>query len=294
MKLVAVMPVRNEAWVLGLSARVALMWCDAICILNHASTDRTPEILNDLQTDYSGRVHVVSMPGEVWTEMQHRECLLELARAKEGTHVAMVDADEILTGNLLQDGAIPQWWRLQTFDGNHRMLELPGYNLRGGIYWYHANGVWGKRWFSLAFKDSPRLHWAGNKFHHREPHGVHFQSYRPIKQGDGGIMHLWGVSEKRLIAKHALYKIVERIRWPEKPVEEIDQMYSWAIHGAATYGTPATWQYGQVPSEWWKPYGPLLTYLDINAEPWQIEECWRLVKQHGHEKFIGLDLFGVV
>ena len=31
----------------------------------------------------------------------------------------------------------------------------------------------------------------------------------------------------------------------------------------------------------WKPYGPLLTYLDINAEPWQIEECWRLVKQHG-------------
>ena len=54
------------------------------------------------------------------------------------------------------------------------------------------------------------------------------------------------------------------------------------------------WQEAQVPESWWKPYGPLLTYLDINAEPWQIEECWRLVKQHGHEKFIGMDLFGVV
>ena len=280
------MPVRNEAWVLGLSARVALMWTDAICILNHASTDRTPEILNELQTDYPGRVHVVSMPGEVWTEMQHRECLLELARAKGATHIAMVDADEVLTENLID---YAKWLAMPG-----QMIELPGYNLRDCISRYHANGIWGKRWFAVAFQDNPRLHWAGNKFHHREPHGINFIPYRPIKQGDGGIMHLWGVSEKRLVAKHALYKLTERIRWPEKPVEEIDQMYSWAIHGAANYGTPATWQYAQVPESWWKPYGPLLTYLDIIAEPWQIEECWRLVKQHGHEKFIGLDLFGVV
>ena len=66
-------------------------------------------------------------------------------------------------------------------------------------------------------------------------------------------MHLWGVSEKRLVAKHALYKLTERIRWPEKPVEEIDQMYSWAIHGAANYGTPATWQYAQVPESCGSP-----------------------------------------
>ena len=52
------------------------------------------------------------------------------------------------------------------------MIELPGYNLRDCISRYHANGIWGKRWFSLAFKDNPRLHWAGNKFHHREPHGM--------------------------------------------------------------------------------------------------------------------------
>lgn len=288
MKLIAVMPVRNEAWVLGLSARVALMWCDAICILNHASTDKTVDILVELQTDFPGRVHVVSMPGEVWTEMQHRECLLELARAKGATHIAMVDADEILTGNLIES--------LEKYVLPGDMLDMPGYNLRGGINRYHRDGVWGKRWFSLAFQDNPRLRWTGDTFHSREPRGLNFTPYRPIAQGDGGIMHLWGASEARLIAKHALYKITERIRWPEKPIEEIDQMYSWAIHGsrAANYGTPATWQYADVPSEWWRPYKSLLSYLDLNAEPWQIEECRRLVRLHGHEKFTGLDLFGVV
>ena len=99
MKLIATMPVRNEAWIIGLSARVALQWCDELCIGNHASTDRTGDILGELQFDFPGRVHVVSYPETVWTEMQHRQTLLEMARIHRATHIAIVDADEILTGN---------------------------------------------------------------------------------------------------------------------------------------------------------------------------------------------------
>src|SRR4051812_45523687 len=111
------------------------------------------------------------------------------------------------------------------------ILQLPGYNLRHGTAFYHANGVWGNRWFSTAFQDDPRLGWAGDRFHHREPMGVKLQPYRPIQQGDGGVMHLWGASERRLTAKHALYKLSERLRWPEKPIAEIDRMYSLALKG---------------------------------------------------------------
>lgn len=317
MRIVGLMPVRNEAWVLGLSARVALKWCDDLIILDHASTDATPDIIEDVMNENTGRVWKHKIPDPQWDEMAHRQSMLEYARKIGATHIAIIDADEVLTGNLLRvhrlsDGTTGPHIRnfVQLMRPEHCM-HLPGYNLRenlgalhransaidAGLRTYHANGVWGKRWFSTVFQDDPRLSWEGNKFHSREPGGMPLHVHRPIAQGIGGVMHLWGASERRLISKHALYKIIERLRFPEKPSGEIDQMYSWAIKGDpdnSSFGTPATWSYENVPSEWWDIYRPLRQYLDVHAEPWQEAECVRLIKEHGPREFAGLDLFGVV
>ncbi len=287
MKLVGLMPVRNEDWVLALSARIALEWCDELVILLHACTDRSLDICTDLCVEYRNRVYVGEVSGE-WTEMQHRQLMLQRARERKATYIALIDADEILTGNLLDKAIFMQH--------NDMVLQLPGYNLRGGLNRYHSNGVWGNRWFSTAFKDSPDLHWGGDQFHAREPRGRKLIPYQPISQREGGIVHLWGASERRLIARHALYKCTERLRWPSKPVATIDKMYSWAIKGDpqnATYGTPETWTYANTPSEWLAPYAHWMKYLDVDAEPYQEAEVRRLVAEHGAEMFQGLDLFGV-
>lgn len=283
------MPVRNEAWVLGLSTRVALMWLDELVVLNHASCDRSVDILADIQREHPGRVHLVSVHETTWDEMQHRQFMLELARAKGATHIAIVDADEILTANLVKQ--VKQW--VEMLAGG-ACLHLPGYNLRGGLNRYHSNGIWGRRWFSTAFRDDPRLHWSGDKFHSREPLGMRLNPTRFIEQGQGGVMHLWGVTERRLRAKSALYKVTERVRWPDKPVATIEEMYNWAIKGQEghpSYGTPATWTYADVPESWWKPYHKL-PYVE-HGEPWQEAEVRRLLQVHGREHFRGLDLFGV-
>lgn len=300
MKLIATMPVRNEAWILALSARVALMWCDDLCILNHASTDRTGDILGELQAEFPGRVHVVSMPDGTWTEMQHRECLLEMARMKGATHITIVDADEVLTGNCQVATRTEPPLYDECLWPNGSIFQLPLYNMRGSIDRFHVNGIWGKRWGSVAFKDDPRLHWHRSgrpgdyDHHHREPKGMPLTPYRPVSQGNGGVMHLWGVTERRLIARHALYKMHERVRWPEKPIREIDAMYSLAIHGRPPHDMPEGWQFQKAPDSWWAPYAHLMQYLDLNAEPWQEAECKRLIDKHGREAFAGLDLFGVV
>jgi glycosyltransferase involved in cell wall biosynthesis len=295
MRLTGLMLCRNEGWIVGLSARVALKWCDELIVLNHASTDNTVELLADLQAEDPCRVHVISVPDTTWTEMQHRQFTLDLARAKGATHCAIVDADEIMTGNLatrilknsLEWSARPE-----------SMLQLPGYNMRGEPDRYHINGTWGQRWFSTAFKDHERLHWSsrdrtGYDHHQREPMGMQFHGYRPIKQGEGGVMHLWGVTERRLFAKHAWYKITEALRWPEKSRKQIDEMYSLAIKGA-DHDLPKNWQYAKAPDEWWVPYKPLMKYLDLTIAPWQEAEARRLYVKHGPDAFRGLDLFGVV
>ena len=202
-----------------------------------------------------------------------------------------MDADEVLTGNLLP----PIRGHVESLAPGH-VLQLPGYNLRGSISRYHSNGVWGDRLFSLAFKDDGRANWQGDTFHHREPFGFPNRPSMPVVQGYGGIMHLWGADERRLIAKHALYKMTERLRWPAKPVAEIDHLYSLAIRPETSLGTRFTdkWRYAETCPTWWEPYRDLMQYLDLTAEPWQEAECQRLLTEYGAARFAGLDLFGVV
>jgi hypothetical protein len=285
MKLVGIMPVRNEDWCLGLTLRAALQWCDDVCVYVHASSDCSAEIVHDVRWGHPTRCGTprgswTSDFHEEWDEMKHRNTLLSHARVQGATHIAIIDADEILTRNLL--GSIRT---LAEGVQPGELLYLPGYNLRGGLSHYHADGVWGQRWFSVVFADNPKLSWTGDCFHHREPFGFEFRAVKPIPQHEGGIMHLWGVSERRLKAKHAFYKITERLRWPEKPISEIETTYNlWkTIRSLA-----------KVPESWWEPYKDWMKYLDIDKEPWQEAECRRLVELHGLEMFDGLDLFGVV
>ena len=291
------MPARNEDWILGLSARVALMWCDSLVILDHASTDGTGHIIADLTQEHGIRVTVIAVADPTWNEMAHRQWMLQYARVNVGektgaTHIALIDADEILTGNLI--AGIRE--RIAALNAG-QMLTLPLYNLRGGLNRYHLNGIWGQRITSVAFKDVNTAAFKGDKFHHREPQGVQWQNINYVKQGDGGVMHLWGASERRLIARHAWYKVTERLRWPDKPVAEIDRMYSWAVKGdpiVENWGTPQTWTYEHIPMlKWWDYSAKWFNWIDLKSEPWQEAEVRRLVAQYGPEKFAGLDLFGV-
>lgn len=290
MRLIATIPVRNEDWCLALSARVALEWCDALVILDHASTDRTPEIITDLIAEYPGRVYRYREDSPSWDEMRHRQHMLEMARGAGATHIAIVDADEIISGNCINAARCAADECIAGY-----VAQLPGVNLRGGLGRYHANGLWANRWFSTAFKDAPTLHWAGDGYHHREPHGgkPRLHPFKPMAHGGGGVIHMWGASERRLRAKHQLYKITERLRFPRKPVEDIDKLYNlWrSPEDCRAYGD-TEWHYASVPAEWWEPYAKWMQYLDVDAEPWQTAEVRRLVREYGREAFSGLDLFG--
>lgn len=293
MKLVATIPARNEAHEIGLSARVALQWCDELVILNHSSWDRTPVVLAQLQGEYPHRVQVLWDPADCWTEMQHRQMLLEAARRRGATHVAIVDADEILTANLLPH-VRTMVEQMGAASHGVPILYLPGCNLRHGIGRYHANGIWGNRWFALAFPDDPRLNWHGDTFHHREPFGAPADFRQPLQQGTGGVMHLWGANERRLRAKHALYQVTERIRWPDKPVETIRREYTQCVYPNSNPHHEQNWTYADVPSTWWEPYVPWVKkYLDLDAEPWQEAAVREMIRKHGKAMFQGLDLLGV-
>ncbi len=286
MKIVGLCAARNEDWVIGLSLRVALSWCDNVVVLVHASTDRTEAIVREIAREYSPRVLVLVDNEPIWDEMRHRQFMLSSARAIGGTHFAIVDADEILTANLLH--VIREY--VKHCPPGH-ILELPGYNLRHGLDQFHANGIWGNRRFSLAFADRYDLNWGGDRFHHREPMtssaGNKLRPWCIVPQGKGGLLHLWGADERRLIAKHAAYRISERLRWPDKPVAQIEAMYSLSTDGDAACPA-ARWAFAPVPREWWCAYRDWMPYLDLGKVPWQESWCNAMIDLHGIAHFAGL------
>ncbi len=285
MKLAGTMLCRNEDWIVGLSARAALLWLDYLIILDHASTDKTHDILVQIQQENPTKVQLLYEPDPVWHEMEYRQRMLHEARMWGATHIAVVDADEVLSGNLIDKIRGPISLMGPTHD-----FAPPWVGLRGSILKYHTDGIWGNNWVSTAFLDNKQYHWAsrnGYDFHHRRPMGITMQSFRPWKQGDGGLMHLQFVSDRRLRAKQACYKMQEVLRWPGRMTAfALNEMYNRAVYD--------TGKMASVPDDWWSPYAQWMDHLHVNAMPWQETQCKLWWREHGREKFQGLDLFGVV
>lgn len=285
MKLTAVMPARNEAWVLGLSLRVAATWCDEVILLDHASVDETQDIAIDANTE-TGKVCYMRETSTEWAEMSHRQRLLDYARSRGATHIAIVDADEVLTANHLPTirGMIQQL-------PSGGILQIPMRNMHRSISQYRADvSPFGYTISSLAFADHPNCAWRaanGYPHHQREPKGSHVAARHLPERIEGGIMHLQFSSWRRLLAKHALYKVSERVRFPQKSTLEIDRMYSLAPNEQGL-------EYRDAGATWWTPYEKWVEkYLRLDAEPWQEGETRRLIAEHGAQTFKGLNLFGV-
>lgn len=302
MKLIGLMPARNEDWVLALSARAAMMWCDELIILDHSSVDRTADICQELRDEYTAdRVSLIRFTDPTWHEMAHRQALLEKARAHGATHIAIVDADEVLTGNLVNH-IRPH---IEQLTGG-RILQLPwtclapgpsaDMNRADGTGRYYTAGVWSTNWVTTAFADQAGFGWQASgpelyDFHKRHPAGSRPDMAVQVgAQGQGGLMHLQFSSRRRLKAKQAFYKITEQLRWPGRlPLQDLNAMYNRAVYESDPLTTPT----GTVPAAWWEPYEKWMQYLHVDAEPWQERAVQRAIAEHGREKFAGLDLFDV-
>lgn len=292
MKLVCTMPVRNEAWCLGLTLRAALMVCDEVVVLNHASTDRTQEIIEKVSSEEPGRVWYLKDENPVWEECRQRQAMLDCARARDATHIALIDADEILTSNFINDES---WLFRKVVERScPGILTLPWICLARSTWNRYTEGTWGRNFCTCAFNDSPEAHWKaidGYDFHHRHPMGVPPRFQRPMQHHEGGLMHLQFLSERRLKAKQAAYKMQEVLRWPnrESPLV-VNARYNPAVYDSLIETQPTA----PVPEEWWSAYRHLMKYLDIDAEPWQEKQCKVWMAEYGAKRFEGLDLFGVV
>ncbi|HLO42589.1 MAG TPA: hypothetical protein VK176_16320 [Phycisphaerales bacterium] len=317
MKLVGLMLVRNEDWILGFSLRAALMWCDQVLVMLDTCTDRSADIWTEVSREVSvGRVKVsgAHFPATTgWEEMLVRQQMLEIAvHQLEATHCAIIDADECLSGNLLEvasrfdeapirkiiaqhatrPGDLVSAPMVSPYDvnGPSRLRVHPLNTRRIDGYFGRSSGI------SLAFRVGRDVRWQnaadGYTLHHRHPHGstpTHAIGGTNEDQriAAGGVIHWQYASKRRLQAKALWYKLVEQIQFPGRSTpEDLNEKYGWTLRTDGMEAIP-------VPDTWIAPYAGLLKHLNLDAEPWQLAEARRLAVSHPHA-LKGLDTYGLL
>jgi glycosyltransferase involved in cell wall biosynthesis len=290
-RIVALTATRNEDWVLGLSLRVSLSYCDAVVITDHGSTDRTPQIIQEAQAEFPDRQISIRRAGdEEWMEMDIRQEMLDRGRQLGGTHFVIVDADEVPTGNLF-----PELRELALKPAAGCIVSLPM------IATYHTSSVfrWDGPWGATnqipwAFCDCAALRWKVSdpyQLHRRTPYKAVNQGLMFAGKSFGGLFHLQFISKARLQSKAVWYKMIETLRYPgRRSPADLDKIYDWTLR------EDCDTQIYDVPDSWWAPYEERdwLRHFTPDAVSWQLHEARRLLAEHGREVFSGLDLHGIV
>jgi glycosyltransferase involved in cell wall biosynthesis len=95
MKIIALFPVKNERWILGVTIPQLKLFADEILCVDGGSTDGTQEFLK------SQGVLVRDQDQSNLNYSSWRQELLEWGRERGGTHFVWLDADEAFTTNFL-------------------------------------------------------------------------------------------------------------------------------------------------------------------------------------------------
>lgn len=289
MKLIGLVLARGESWIIRAAADAAARWCDGLVLVNHGS-DAATEAGFIQGASPHGKPYVIK-PVELstaWEEMDMRQHSLELGRHLDGTHFAIIDADEILTANYLPH---VRHWFAGLSPG--QCLDVPMVPVWNDVdHWRDGDKTWSYSMLTLGFRDMKGLGWRaagdGYQHHNRPPYGVLGNRCTPLDRfeahGKGGVMHLQWANQRRLLAKHVLYRMVDHLRWPgRRSIDELNTIYDWSLKPSG--------ELVDLPAEWWGQYSK--DAVHVTGVPWQEAEIHRLLRAHGRKAFEGLDLKGL-
>ena len=276
MKTIALMPVKNEAWILPQTLRILDAFCDAIIIGDQMSEDGSKNI-------YANFSKVIVIENrEVFHSNRIRWKLLDSARNFDGNNLIICcDADEVFPPKLfasflarLDPGMFLGKWIL------FRWIQL-----WKSLRYYRDDGVWQNRWMTVAFVDDRKLDYDRrfviNDHTSRLPGP---QDSPQIKVEEAPLLHFQWVCWEKTQIKQAYYRCAELIHAPHNPYA-INVAYSHAFDNPDADLKP-------VPEQW-------LEGIDISDNVaclpagWQLRQIMSWFEEYGIQYFEPLQIWHV-
>ena len=209
MKVIALMPVKNEEWILDYTLTCLKNFVDEVVVLRNGSTDSTPDILS------KHNVTVIDKPFDGFGSL--RKELLRVGREHGGTHFVFLDADEAFTADLQEDfrdllrGMLP----------GQRILLRWLAMWKSPFVFRDDESVWSNNFKDFVFCDDGISDFDETWIHEPRTPGENKPSNTVKIEQYGGVLHYQFVPWERFQAKLRWYRYLELARNPDSAPEII-------------------------------------------------------------------------
>ena len=239
MKIIAMMPVRNEAWILPHSLACLSAFCDVILVSDQDSEDESREICRRFP-----KVVLLESSQRLVCE-QARWLLLDAARGYEGCNLLWcTDADELMSPTLAarfidaQRGALAPGTVVECLY-YHLWSRPDRYRSEGGNY--------APYWKEIALLDDRRMDYSRARRLPLHEHRVPIEGAAArVRAENLPVLHLQWLLAERNQMKQAWYRCRELLDG-EKAAAAINAFYSVTLPDAAvhTADVPPAWVAGR-------------------------------------------------
>ncbi len=270
MKIITLVPVKNEAWILPHSLKNYSTFSDHIIVADQSSTDGTQDICKQFE-----KVTLIQNPFTGHTN-QIRWLLLDEARKLPGNNLIIyLDADELLSPACIQEmqekvreegtGIKAEWVQL-----------FPTYSS------YRIDGVWEHNYKEFAFLDDRILDYDRTTI--TNDHSNRIPTLDKVISVGTPILHLQYLAKSRCEVKQVFYMCTDFMKG--KSARRVNHYYSVAKFGDTT-------KTAHTPNEWLLDIK--LPSLEIfnETDTIKIAAVYDLFKEKGVLFFEGLDIWHV-
>lgn len=220
MKIIALLPFKNEAWVLPTYLSSVTHLADEIIGLDDGSTDDSVSILQ------TAGATVVSFPSPTDTPLamsDRRQKLLELGRQAGGTHFIWLDADETFTTPFIKHGrALIENLR----PGEKIIMDWLTLWKDPHVYRIDEGSVWSSNTKDVIVYDDPSYTFEKRFLSEGRTEGPNTEANtRKLGRSAGAILHFQFADFERFQWKQARYRVYELIKQPDHALL-INRIYS--------------------------------------------------------------------
>ena len=292
MKVIALLPFKNEEWCLPSYLYNTSKIVDEIIAIDDGSTDNSKKILEDAGAKVYSSENLINF-NSGWSEGSIRAELLKLGREADGTHFVCLDADESFTNPLVENfkELIPQ------LEPGEKMALQWLALWKSYTSYRHDATVWSNNWKEFVVCDEPSLSYNHNQHMHlgrtpTSPSEVGDQKWRRLENDYGAVMHLQFSAYNNFQLKQCWFRCSELIQNPNN-ASGINSKYSITL-------LESNVGLAEMPEEWYN--GLPLPIVDNFDPDWNessyvrkdlLPGIYKYFEDYGVEYFKDLDIWHV-
>jgi hypothetical protein len=274
MKIIGLMPAKNESWILPYTLKPLSQICDHIIVADQNSTDKSNEVYKNFSKVTVIKNNVIGHSNTV------RWNLLDTARNFDGKNLIIsIDADEIIIPKLLKD------YLYKNIDSisSGTLLSFQWIQLWKSLNYYRNDDFWGNNWKPIGFLDDRKIDYnRSNIIINDHTSRTPGKENTPItKMHNVPLIHLQWVFWNRAQIKQAWYRCTELIENNSR-AWTINKKYKTSLDNTNA-------KLKATPKEW---------ILDINIptnlnQQWQFKEILQWFDQYGIKYFEPLQIWHI-